>query len=178
VDRRRGGVRRTRLPHLGASHPALHVSDATVQVVRSSPLVRTWIAGFFVACGAGFAFAAVSKTPGSSGSQWAGHVLFALGACACAFLAVRGVLSGRLVTGPDECRWTSILRSHRIRSSEIASVEASSDWCSYSVAPVVHLASGRSIRLPDFGSASWTYRRRPSDCACGRAVTALKRAAT
>jgi hypothetical protein len=144
--------------------------------VRSALATRMLSTCFFAAGVPLFTWAAVSRTPGSAFSQALGHVLFGAAALGCAFMTVRSIQSGHLEVSKSEIRFTRIRGMQSIEVADVDSVSSGPDYRGYVITPVLKLRSGRLIRLSDFGSASWSLRRHPTSCSCGRAMAALETA--
>src|ERR1700732_4164898 len=137
-------------------------------VVRSSTFVRLYISSFLLGCAALLTWAAVSRTPGSAASQAIGHVFFAGIAIGCLILGIRETKSGFLEVSSNCVTVRNMFRTTRIAAGDIVDVDALPDWHVYILTPVIELKAHRTYRLSDFGSTTWTYRKRPEACDCGR----------
>jgi hypothetical protein len=144
------------------------------EVVRSSLAERLYVTWYFAACLPLFIWAAVSNTPGSAFSQTLGHILFTLAAVGCALMTMRALRMGKLEITDSEIRFSRIRGTRVVGISDVTAVTSAPDYHGYVVTPILKLRSGKSVRLSDFGSATWTLRRHPTTCSCGRALRAIE----
>ena len=173
IDGDRGGEPTFHLDKLSLSVRGVPDPFAPV-VIRSSVLLRIWLAVFFGASAMLLMFAAFASTPGSAASVWTGHIFFGVAGLVCGFLAYRGAISGYLKVTADSVEIRRIRGNLVIPVSDIVGIDATADWRSYVVAPVLTLKSGEVVRLSDFGSPKSRLDSDPCGCACGRALEALR----
>ena len=143
-------------------------------LIRSSLATRMYSTCFFIAGIPLFVWAAFSGTPGSELSQMVGHVLFGAAAVGCVFMTMRSIRSGYLEVSESEIRFTRIRGMCSVKVADVGSVSSGPDYRGYVITPILILRTGQSIRLSDFGSATWSLRRHPTSCSCGRAMAALE----
>src|SRR6202035_1965589 len=91
-------------------------------IVRSSALSRAYIIIFFATCSGVFVWAAISRSPGSTASQWVGHGFFSLAALGSEFMTIRGCSLGRLEITDSELRYFRVRGKRSVELVDVASI--------------------------------------------------------